>query len=58
MLLAGTFTGLNRSQLHELVNVVTDRVAFPIDFRAAALYTVAEASDADDLPIDAFPLGG
>lgn len=58
VLLAGTFTGLNLSQLHELVNVVTDRVTFPMDFRATALYTVAEASDADDLPMDAFPFAG
>jgi hypothetical protein len=57
LLLAGTFTGLNRSQLYDLMNAVADGVTFPMDFRATALYAVAEASD-DDLPIDAFQLGG
>ena len=57
LLLAGTFTGLPRSQLHELGNSVRDRVAFPMEFRAGTLYAVAEAAADDDLPIDAFPLG-
>jgi hypothetical protein len=58
LLLAGTFTGVTRSGLHELGNAVRDRVSFPMDFRATTLYTVAEADGDSDLPIDAFPLGG
>ncbi|HXY94808.1 MAG TPA: hypothetical protein VEP49_20260 [Acidimicrobiia bacterium] len=58
VLLGGTFTGLNRQQLHELVNAVADSVDFPMDFRASAVYAVAEAADDADLPIDAFPLAG
>jgi hypothetical protein len=58
LLLAGTFTGVTRSQLHELGNAVRDRIEFPMDFRATTLYTVAEADGDSDLPIDAFPLGG
>lgn len=57
LLLAGTFTGVNRSGLHELGNAVRDRVRFPMDFTATTLYTVAEADGDSDLPIDAFPLG-
>lgn len=56
--LAGTFTGLNRVQLHDLANAVRDRVTFPMDFRATTLYAVAEAAVEDDLPIDAFPFSG
>jgi len=58
LLLAGTFTGVTRSGLHELANAVRDRIRFPMDFRATTLYTVAEADGDSDLPIDAFPLGG
>ena len=58
LLLAGTFTGVTRSGLHELGNAVRDRIKFPMDFRATTLYTVAEADGDSDLPIDAFPLGG
>jgi hypothetical protein len=57
LMLAGTFTGVTRSGLHELGNAVRDRIAFPMDFRATTLYTVAEADGDSDLPIDAFPLG-
>jgi hypothetical protein len=57
LLLAGTFTGVTRSGLHELGNAVRDRVRFPMDFTATTLYTVAEADGDSDLPIDAFPLG-
>lgn len=57
LLLAGTFTGVTRSELHELGNAVRDRVTFPMDFRATALYAIAEAGGDGDLPIDAFPLG-
>jgi hypothetical protein len=58
LLLAGTFTGVTRSGLHELANSVRERIRFPMDFPATALYTVAEADGDSDLPIDAFPLGG
>jgi hypothetical protein len=58
LLLAGTFTGVTRSGLHELANAVRDRIKFPLDFRATTLYAVAEADGDSDLPIDAFPLGG
>ena len=58
LMLAGTFTGVTRSGLHELGNEVRDRIPFPMDFRATTLYTVAEADGDSDLPIDAFPLGG
>jgi hypothetical protein len=58
LVLAGTFTGVTRSGLHELRNAVHDQVSFPMDFRATTLYTVAEADGDSDLPIDAFPLGG
>ena len=58
LLLAGTFTGVTRSGLHELANAVRDRIQFPLDFRATTLYAVAEADGDSDLPIDAFPLGG
>jgi hypothetical protein len=58
LLLAATFTGLTRSQLHELAGAVRDRVSFPMDFRARTLYAVAEAAGDDDLPVDAFPLAG
>jgi hypothetical protein len=56
--LAGTFTGLNRVQLHDLANAVRDGLAFPMDFRATTLYAVAEAAVEDDLPVDAFPFAG
>lgn len=56
--LAGTFTGMTRSGLHELGNSVRDRVRFPMDFTATTLFTVAEADGDSNLPIDAFVLGG
>ena len=56
--LAGTFTGLTRTQLHDLANTVRDRVSFPMDFRATTLYAVAEAAVDDDLPVDAFLFSG
>ena len=57
LVLAGTFTGVTRSGLHELGNAIRDRVPFPMDFTATTLYTVAEADGDSNLPIDAFPLG-
>jgi hypothetical protein len=56
--LAGTFTGLTATELHDLANAVRDQVQFPMDFRATTLYAVAEAAVDDDLPVDAFPFGG
>jgi hypothetical protein len=58
LLLAGTFTGLTRAELHELANTVRDHVRFPMDFRATTVYAVAEAAADDDMPVDAFPLTG
>lgn len=58
VLLAGTFTDLSRTELHQLAGAVQDRVHFPMDFPATTLYAIAEASGDDDLPIGAFPLAG
>jgi hypothetical protein len=58
LLLAGTFTGFSRVELHELANSVCDQVRFPMDFRASTVYAVAEAAADDDMPVDAFPLTG
>jgi hypothetical protein len=57
LMLAGTFTGLSRAELHELGNVLRDHITFPMDFKATTLYAVAEADRDGDLPIDAFRLG-
>jgi hypothetical protein len=58
LLLAGTFTGVTRSGLHELGNAIRDRIRFPMEFTATTLYTVAEADGDSDLPVDGFVLGG
>lgn len=55
--LAGTWTGLNRVQLHEVATAVRDELHPPLEFRATALYAFAEA-DGDGTPFQSFPFGG
>ena len=40
-----------------LGNVVQDRVAFPLDFRVAALHAVQEVATDDEPPLASFDLG-
>jgi hypothetical protein len=57
MPLAGTWTELNRVQLHDLATGVRDELRMPVEFRASALYAFDAAAD-DDLPFLDFPLTG
>jgi hypothetical protein len=57
LLLAGTFTGLVRSALHELANVVGASVRFPVEFEATIVYALAEAGGDGDVPLVGFRLG-
>ena len=55
--LAGTWTELNRVELHDLATGVRDELRMPVEFRASAVYAFDETAD-DDLPFLDFPLTG
>lgn len=55
--LAGTWTELNRVELHDLATGVRNELRPPIEFRASAVYAFEETAD-DDLPFLDFPLLG
>ena len=54
--LAGTWTGFNRMQLHELSTTVRNEIGPTIEFTATTLYAFEESTD-EDLPFLEFPLG-
>ena len=54
--LAGTWTGFNRMQLHELSTTVRNEIGPTIEFTATTLYVFEESTD-EDLPFLEFPLG-
>jgi hypothetical protein len=55
--IAGTWTDLNRVQVHELAASLRDVLADPIEFPANAMYVFEETAD-DDLPRGEFVLTG
>jgi hypothetical protein len=55
--IAGTWTDLNRTQVHELAASLHDVLPGPIEFPASAVYAFEESAD-DDLPRGEFVLAG
>jgi hypothetical protein len=55
--LAGTWTEMNRVELHDLATGVRNELDLPVEFRASAVYAFEEAAE-DDLPFLDFPLRG
>jgi 2'-5' RNA ligase superfamily len=55
--LAGTWTELNRAELHDLATGMRDELRTPVEFRASSVYAFDAAAD-DDLPFLDFPLTG
>jgi hypothetical protein len=55
--LAGTWTEMNRVELHDLATGVRNELDLPVEFRASAVYAFEETTD-DDLPFLDFPLRG
>jgi hypothetical protein len=53
--LAGTWTELNRVELHDLATGVRNELQLPVEFRVSAVYAFEELGD-DDLPFLDFPL--
>ncbi len=53
--LAGTWTELNRVELHDLATGVRNELRLPVEFRVSSVYAFEETSD-DDLPFLDFPL--
>jgi hypothetical protein len=54
--LAGTWTDMNRVELHELATGVRNAVRTPLEVRATSLYALAVSAH-DDRPVLVFPLG-
>ena len=55
--IAGTWTDLNKVQVHELAASLRDVLDNPVEFAATAVYTFEETAD-DDLPRGEFMLDG
>jgi hypothetical protein len=54
--LAGTWTEMNRVELHNVATGVRNELSIPVDFRATVMYAFEESVE-DDLPFRDFPLG-
>ena len=54
--LAGTWTEMNRVELHELATGVRNELPMPLEFRASTIYAFEDSAD-EDLPYREFPLG-